>query len=277
MKKILMKYKIIIIIVIGLSILLAIDTNQYIKQYKENYKIAKEYAESSGEAFDDSLFPRENVVNMIEIYFNDGYFSVIQLVLPILFIVIGVKRFHSKIHSGYIKNELIRRPYSKVLIKEIILSYKGLVIIPIIVFMCFVFACLTTKFNFEITFTGENWYYVIMWIVNMLIIAISIINVGLILSRNNNNFIVTCLESFLLIFGYQVIAELVGSSILSKLTGDSFYANGLTFFAFWNGYCDGGVTPIKMNIYAFILTFISTIFVIFNYIKKEKVIIYAEK
>ena len=277
--------KFFLIIFALILIFLIIDSVSYLNEYNEQVEMAEFFAASG---YDIDIPEKMNVISKVNDFFRNRSLAMIQYVFPLLVIVCGVYGFHQKIHSGFFKNEVIRKDYKKYKIKELLSSWKAMSLIPLIVLCSFVFALFVCDFDFsgvidlydiaeegKVITTKELALDLILRTFNLSIVSIFCINIGIIFSKKNKSFILTTILSYLFIVVYQLLCELVVGPILSNLFNSSFFANGLTMFNFW--YYDYGVNWLNMFIYALILVIISTLVVFRIYHNKEDVIIDAEK
>jgi hypothetical protein len=204
-----------------------------------------------------------------------------------LLIILGCSTFHKKLHIGFFKNIIVRENFKKYINKEIFTSFKASILIPILILITFIFSCVVTKFNFNLNnylsmtsniverkISSEIISMVLMTL-NLFIVSLACINVGLIFTKKNKNFIISSMLAYLAIIVYQIGAEIIVGPILSKLFNCNFFANGLTLFNFW--YYDSGVTPLNMFIYSMILFIVTFVVLNLTYKSKEDVIIHAEK
>lgn len=283
MISLLKRNKLFLIIFALILIFLIIDSISYLNEYNEQVEMAEFFAASG---YDVDMPEKMNVISKVNDYFRNRSLAMIQYVFPLLVIVCGVYGFHQKIHSGFFKNEVIRKGYKKYKIKELLSSWKAMILIPLIVLCSFIFALFVCEFNFsdvidllaeggKVITTKELALDLLLRTFNLSIVSIFCINIGLIFSKKNKSFILTTILSYLFIVVYQLLCELIIGPALSNLFNSSFFANGLTLFNFW--YYDYGVNWLNMFIYALTLVVISTLVVFRIYHNKEDVIIDAEK
>lgn len=279
------RHKFFLIIIFLILGLLIFDSISYLNEYNKLVEAANFYIQSG---YDVDIPEKMNVISKVNDYFRNGSLVIIQYIFPLLLVVCGTYLFHQKFHSGFFKNEIIRGNYSKFKVKELFSSWKSAFLIPIIIFMSFIFALFVCDFNFnavtniydisdnaQIISTNQLVKDLVLRTFNLSIVSIFCINIGIIFSKKNKSFILTAILSYLFIVVYQLLCELIIGPILSKIFNLSFFANGLTLFNFW--YYDYGVNWLNMFVYALILVFISTLVIFKIYRNKEDVIIDAEK
>lgn len=237
-----------------------------------------------------SLYMDYSFFKLIEYFYFNCFSSIIQFLFPLIVIILGCRNFHQKLHSGFIKNQIINSGYKKVVLKEYFDSFKK----PIIFLLIFlvtniIVSMLVSKFNFKLISTSNFLAFfdgktIILnflttytfYIFNLVLLSIIFVNVGLIFSKTNKNFWVSAVISYLIIIVYTVAAEIIIGPMISVYIDDAFFRNGMhIMFSIW-GY-DNGVTPIKIMIYEYILLFITGIACFLTYRNKESVIIHAEK
>lgn len=261
--------KIVGLVILFFMILLIVDSSSYLKNHKEMIKLNEIYQKEGKEI----EFQHMNVFEKQSEYFRDGKCVLIQFLFPILVIIIGCFSFHENLHSGFFKNIVSRVNFKQYIKKSIFNSWKAAFIIPVFFIISFVFSCLVTNFNFSGRQIGLE--TILFMIVNLMIVSVSCINIGLIFSRKNKNFIIMAIFSYLFIIVYQIAMEIIIGPILASILNSLFFANGLTLFSFW--YYDSGVTIINMFIYAMVLFCITGFFLKLTYKNMEEVVIDAEK
>lgn len=279
--------KIFLIVILLLTVLLVIDSISYIN---DNNKLMQTYEEMVQQGYRLEKPGHVDVFTKLAGYYQNGGFVIVQFIYPLLLIILGTLSLHKKIHSGFFKNILTRQNFKKYLKTEYFNSCKASLLIPILILITFVFSCFITNFNFDLnsldygslvspqpvvrTLSSEV-LLVITMTINLFIVSLSCINIGIIFVKNNKNFIVSSILSYLVIIIYQIIAEIIVGPILSNIFNNNFFANGLSLFSFW--YYDTGVTSFNMFVYAMFLLIVSFLLVKRTYKNKEDVIIYAEK
>jgi hypothetical protein len=274
----------IFLIILLLTAVLVIDSITYMKNYDKSILI---YEQMKQEGYELAIPTHMDVFTKQNDYFQDGLFVIVQFIYPLLLIILGCSTFHKKLHSGFFKNIIVRENYKKYINKEIFTSFKASILIPILILITFIFSCVVTKFNFNLNnylsmtsniverkISSEIISMVLMTL-NLFIVSLACINVGLIFTKKNKNFIISSMLAYLAIIVYQIGAEIIVGPILSKLFNCNFFANGLTLFNFW--YYDSGVTPLNMFIYSMILFIVTFVVLNLTYKSKEDVIIHAEK
>lgn len=279
--------KIFLIIILLLTVVLVIDSITYLNNYNNSVQISEKFQQEGHEIQIPShmdVFTKQND------YFRNGISVIIQFLYPLLLIIIGCVAFHKKIHSGFFKNIIVRENFKKYINVEILKSWKASLLIPLFVVITFLFSCIITQFNFDLNSHNSSGMIlnvanersiasetikIILMTINLFIVSIACINVGLLFSKKNKNFIVSSVISYLVIIVYQIAAAIIVGPILSNIFNSDFFANGLTLFNFWH--YDSGVTAINMFIYAILLLIITSYILKRTYENKENVVINAEK
>jgi hypothetical protein len=276
--------KIFLIIILLLTAVLVIDSITYMKNYDKSILI---YEQMKQEGYELAIPTHMDVFTKQNDYFQDGLFVIVQFIYPLLLIILGCSTFHKKLHSGFFKNIIVRENFKKYINKEIFTSWQASILIPILILITFIFSCVVTKFNFNLNnylnmtsniverkISSEIISMVLMML-NLFIVSLACINVGLVFTKKNKNFIISSMLAYLAIIVYQIGAEIIVGPILSNIFNCNFFANGLTLFNFW--YYDSGVTPLNMFIYSILLFIVTFVVLNLTYKSKEDVIIHAEK
>lgn len=286
MKK-LSKKNIIITFVIVLFLALAlIDSIEYLKQYNYFYE---ETANLIDSGYTQLKLPSK--IDTFSLFWNSitaGKSSIIQFVYPLILVLVGTLSFHSILQSGFFKNIILRKEYSKYMLKGVLNSWKASLLIPVFIIIVLIASMITTDFNFTpscamsmineecITISNSTRTVdLICKIVNLILFSLSCINIGLIFCKKNNNFILSTIISYIMVIIYQIFVSVILGPLLSKIFNSNFFINGLTMFSFW--YYDSSVNALYMFIYGSILFLLTTLILFLTYKKKEDVIINAEK
>lgn len=237
-----------------------------------------------------SLYMDYSFLKLIDYFYLNSFSSIIQFLFPLVAIILGCRNFHQKLHSGFIKNQIINSGYKKVILKEYFDSFKNPIIFLLIFFGTnIIVSMLVSKFNFQFISTSDFFVFFdgkatilnflisyTFYIFNLILLSIIFVNIGLIFSKTNKNFWISAVISYLIIIVYTVASEIIIGPMIFVYIDDVFFRNGMhIMFSIW-GY-DNGVTPIKIMIYEFILLLITGISCFLTYRNKESVIIHAEK
>jgi len=210
-----------------------------------------------------------------------NYFAILLLILP------GLSNFIKILKSKFALNSLQRTTYKKFLIKQMLNCYKPIIIFPVILLflylLCFIYSGhfdTSWAVQFEYNMYLSFWYksnlilFLIIYFLSIFIYTISLLNIGLIISRKNHNLIVVTIESFLLFIAIDIIIELFFGIVLSRLLGNGF-SSRLNILNFFNvGYA---TTILEMILYSTLFVIMTFIVLIIVYNNKEKFIIDIEK
>ncbi|MEG0022361.1 MAG: hypothetical protein RSB77_04725 [Bacilli bacterium] len=247
------------------------------KFYFESCKGAKEWG---GPKRTDAFF------TFFDILFDDK-FTILHLLLPFLIIMCTIEKLNQKLKSGYIKNELMRKKYSTIILNEWLCSIKKLWIIPLLFTIIFIASYLLTgNFNYKSSLLNyEPWvnpiffdnifFSIIIYLFNFLLHGIFIINIGYIMTKKSKGYILSVLSSFIMFLGAWAFSEtFFGYLISGKLFGKPEFHNYFSFTTLW-GYPEIN-NFIMFTLYQFILALISSIFVYKLYKNREEVLIANE-
>ncbi len=219
---------------------------------------------------------------------ENGLFSVMQLLAPILIIIAVIGSIHKYFNSGMFKNYLTRMRYKDYLKVQFIKILKISFIIPVSLLFIFILSCLITKFNFKVDEKVKQIAVYSDWKYNNFILYGAIICLlqyimsimygllGLINCLKNKNSVIACVLSYIFfLIEYLFIYIVLYSIIVKKI----FNINGLAEYFNISGYW---FFNDKMN-YGLLLL-ISFLIVLCNFIiiykkiyNKEKVVMENEK
>lgn len=227
--------------------------------------------------------------------------SMIQIIGPIFIIYICVCKFNKELHTGSIKNFLTRQNYRAYLKKIFKYSIKISWVLPISMFLLFIFCFFVTKnFNFEnaipkitgyakdglpivtgtISPLNVEFYNTPLKLMTTFFLVIFLhsllyANIGIIMCKKSKNLVVTVISSFLVFIVINIISEIVIGYIVIRKLGFSNLNGVFNLFGIWV-YCDyTGFLPLI--IYSIILVVLSYVILWFSYKNKEGVIIESEK
>lgn len=275
--------KIFIFITLLFAVCLIIDSKKYLDFYKSHVELAEQLKKEDPEIISPSHF---NVPDKMKGYYRDDTASLIQFLFPLFVIMIGCYEFHNKLHSGFIKNAIMKERYTKYIKREIFHAWKAVWFIPTVFLLIFIFSCVVTNFNFS----NVNSFFPIqnptssmflklieqlILCLNLTLVSIACVNVGLLVSKKSEHFLFTVILSYVILVISQVLLEIVIGPILRDLFHSNFFVNNITLFGFW--FYGSSATPLMMSMYAFLLIGITSFLLKISYKNKENVIIYAEK
>lgn len=205
----------------------------------------------------------------------------LPLIITIPFIYIISKKFRSK----DIKDYILRKKY-KYYVKDIFkLAYKNIWFVPFMIALLFILCFLITKnINPEagiyfgradpilITKYNNIYFYIIYLIILFLNIGIYI-NIGLTILSKNKNFVVSYVETFIVIYLYLCINAIILGNLFQKHFNISAeYFNLFNIYSFT--YINNVYIYLIINFINYIITFLVAKY---NYKDKEKLIMMCEK
>lgn len=300
MKKIKQNYILILtIIIIAVLTLLAVYNN--IKEYKMNVFSYKYHINQCNNEYKNDSSMQEYCNNLklwggpkrsdafftfFDLLFDDRL-MILELLLPLLIIFCSLDKFLKKLKSGYLKNELTRMPYKKIIIKEWLNGAKIIFIIPCFFIILFIISFfMTGNINYKESLNNfDSWVNplffnnlftsIIIYFLNFFLYGVFLVNIGFIVARDSKNIILTYITSYLVYFGFWLLSEtILGYFIFNGLLGKPEWHNYFSFTSIW-GY------PNINNFYVRTLiqllwTLGSFLVLIKFYKKKEKVLINNE-
>ena len=231
----------------------------------------------------------ENLINndpMIMYYhmITDLNLYYIPILSPLFVIIPAIYQFHSKLHSGIIKDYLTRTKYKEYMKKEYVNSIKCSLILPLFVVLLLIFSCIITK---SLAFgSGVDLYeyllgspekqyaymmniYIAIYLLNIFLHSIFYINVGLIFSKKYSNLLVSIVLSYLAFIGVDISLEVFMSKFLNLFINFDFNP----IFNLFNIWTYHRVDNIYLTLIVSIsLVIVSSIALYIMYRKKEKVI-----
>lgn len=301
MKLFFRKHKLLIISVLFLLICITyvlikykIDYNSSLKEYERVLEYLAENPEKSQVLKNNNLFPKKPIM-------YDAYTLFMHIVtdklliliwfIPFIIMLNGMYDFHSKLKSGFFKDECMRRGYKKNLIINFLSSWKSVVIIPIYIVLTFIGCYIVTgnlDINRTLNFYGYSlidYKYISMlpqfygiYLLNLIFIGIFFINIALIICKKNNNLFIALIQSYLIYIIIDIILSILCVNILLKLFPSLVGSDlplSLDINSFW--VYDSVISLWFMICFAFLLCVISTIVLYIKYRNKEGVMIEIDK
>lgn len=200
----------------------------------------------------------------------------------ILFVIIpSLYSFHKNIHTGFIKEELMRMSYKDFLTKHFRETFKGAFILPIALILTFI-GCFLISGHFDLSkgkmelainyeYMKDFKFYIIFFI-NIFLHSIFFINIGLFFIKNFKSYIVTILLSF---FACEIVfSKLIGSFLLDKLLGMNKMYDTLSLLNLYQYY--GLNSYWHYLIFSIVIVIISSLIVFTSYKNKESLILQSE-
>lgn len=282
---------------------MGIITYKYYSSYNSSKKeliIAKEECKKNPEVFKENYpYINCNVIlvsnEQIQYIPNDLFdyliytfsFRSMPFIFPLILFIFCSWNIHKEVKSGMFKNKLLREKYSNYIIKQIIKSYKIVLVIPIFFLIhgivCYILSDTTIEQQIAAQIGGSTLldeavilgpWYLVFFTVNFIVYEIALCNLSLIIAKKSQKFIITVVLSYLAYYILKVILAVPIAGIIMYFFPNSSAANYMELNNFW-GY-DYGCTLFVMFIYALVLTTISSFFVYRSYKSKESTVISNE-
>jgi hypothetical protein len=304
MKKI-MKDKMFIVLLLLLA-LVAFSTMIGLNKYKNNQEIIKSdfmntiaNCESKNGNYSSDVEEEycQNAVNsdFSEFKLNayDGYGYIIEYLRKffseyfIIFIIIfGSSYYITKyLRNRLIINELNRKSYKSILMSLFVSAWKYAFLIPfMLIIIWFITYCYVGPYGFDLVqvakdgaFIGDVngyfyesniWLYFLVIFVQSILISLLYINISLIISRYENNHILSTIKSYLVVFGLDIFFELI--------VGIQWFNNSDIFFNILNIY-NYNTNSYSHLVFLLVLDIITLILLFICYRDREKLIISSEK
>ncbi|MBQ8902586.1 MAG: hypothetical protein IJY87_05985 [Bacilli bacterium] len=284
----------IIILLISLSSYLLFAATNALKDEKrilENRKIIYSKCQEIIKNNDNNTDDYESCNNFISEYNEEklSFFSVfssttidyvnhLALIMIIIVNVFGIIWINKVLKNKYILNYYTRcssKNFIKTLIKE---SYVYILPIILSFMICIVYIYSNTTLEmtqlsinnsfWSISWMNHPYLFIILYLLQLSLFLGTYINLGLIMSRRNYNYILSLISTYLLFLGIQLIDEI----ILGKIFKLKYSLSIANCFIFDDSY---GITlPLIFPIVLFLITFIIVILI---YNNKEKLYLDCEK
>ena len=229
----------------------------------------------------------------------------LQLLAPLIIIVASTSKIHSKMKTGFFKNELLRTDYSNWFKKTLKSSLSVIWILPVFVICVFLLCLIETKnLSFpempnciskiidgkeslicsgegNMFLYGSRWIpilstFSIVFIINIILNSIFYVNLALISCKKNKNIMVSIIVAFLMYIVLNIILEVfIGGLLFAKTLN---IHNISAFIGLGEYWCYEN----QFNIWFLVLYYLFWVLVSYIvlrivYMNKEKVIIENEK
>lgn len=214
----------------------------------------------------------------------------IELLAPIFVIIPSIYNFHRKLHTGCIKNYLMRTSYKKYMLSNYISSILKSLILPVFIVILMIMCCIklnsvsfgsgVEKYNYFLSpdakYAAIIYRFMLVYLIGMILNSIFYTNLGLIYCKKNSNFFVSVILSFLTFIGIDIFTEcFIGGILLARILDIHQMQDTLNLFSIWTY---NGVKSLSFClIYYLLLTSISTFMVYLTYRNKEMVLYETEK
>lgn len=222
-----------------------------------------------------------------------------MILIFIVFITVpGLYQFYKELHSGYIKNILIRKKYSTYMKEKIVEGVKKTVFITPIVFAFCFFITFTLcdgivdiNYTFshalpgtvlpEVKYLSHPYLFCITFIFNFVLLTCTCLNIGFICIKKSKNFALSTLLSLLVYFLLNIVCNVGIGTIffrnLLKIRGVDYYISPSNLVSY-NAPSNATSWGMLYMIFSMLcLMILSLIIFYFSYKDKEKVMIEIEK
>lgn len=294
---------IVIFIILGLSISILSsvrhkDNQQFLidnflqsvekcKNLKEEDAI-KEQVEWCQKAMNDDLSGFDtNAYDTYDVFAMDYLTTYLNEFILIAIVVVGSSYYITKyLRNRIILNDITRKKYKRIIKKLFFSAWKYALLVPLMLLtIYFVIFLNVDKFYFSkgITdisgFVGtifENNLILLFFIIILkaFILSLLYININLIVSRKEHNYILSVIKTYLFIIGIEIFFELVINSLINKLFSFEYgiLFNIINIYTY--PYIEKGLTQVFILLGILLISFIP-LFLIYR--NKEKLIIDSEK
>ncbi len=251
------------------------EYNDYFELSNESCNEIVKYNVSPGSAF----FVYENIIYSSFLSIFIPFFIPILLIFPCIYIIT------KKYRSNEIKNYLLRDNYENYKKKIIKIAYNNILIIPFVLCIIFIVSLLISKninpisdINFSLVQPNliSRYNNIIFYILYFLVIILNVgmyDNIALIVSSRNKNFLISYIESFLLIYIIWCISEIFFGNIFQLLFNISASNFSLLDIYRWVG-VNQPLVFLFVSAFWFILSLLA---MIYCYKDKEKIIEMCER
>lgn len=258
------------------------------KNYDEMVNKCKNEEEYQIQEWCNSYTEGKSVIpDTITVYFYiicNSSINYIPWIAPMIIIMISIWNFHKKLHSGYIKNELMRTNYKDCIKEGIIDSLKSAFIFPFVFLFLFLISFMISgHFNIESfsqmfvndIFLNNIPLLMITYFIVMFLHSIFYINLGLVCCKKNRNILVAILIGYLFFIIIAIISEIFIGAFLLRFLGLLKYAPIFNLLDIW--LFSEYPSLIFIVLYSVSLVIFSFILLIKTYKDEEEVLICIEK
>lgn len=257
------------------------------KNYDEMVDKCKNEEEYQNQEWCNSYTEGRSIIpDTITVYFYivcNSSINYIPWLAPMIIIMISIWNFHKKLHSGYIKNELMRTNYNDCMKKAIIDSLKCAFIFPFVFFFLFLISFMISgHFNIESlsqmfvndVFLKNIPLLMITYFIVMFLHSIFYINLGLVSCKKNRNILVAILIGYLFFIIIAIISEIFIGAFFLRFLGLLKYAPVFNLLDIW--LFSEYPSLISTLLYSILLVIFSFILLIKTYKDEEEVLISIE-
>lgn len=212
-------------------------------------------------------------------------FGLFIYIFPIILVMISCTSFFDIYHTGFFSNIIQRIGYKKMLIYEIIKTWKYALILPIISITTLFISKILYSNNIISKYTETNGYpiqlvnkqmeninsivFIILHIIIITIFSLIIINTSIIVSRFVKKFYLVNIISFVIVILYENLCNLLIAPLVSKISGVEEMYNGFSLYNLY--YLDSIPSLLWEFIYGFVLLIISILGIYIVFRRKERV------
>lgn len=279
---------IITLLLLGWIIICGLQYKKDLLEKERRFNEAVEECNNSEEKWCEGLKNQKFVApDTLTIYFyiiSNYSISYIQWLAPLFIITATVWLWHKKMHSGFIKDELIRSDYKKVLRKNLLTSIKSCMILPF-VFLVLFGLCYLISGHFNITDSqqvGINIEFLdnipkLMFIYFIVIFLHSIFYacLGLLFCKKSKNILITIVSAYLCFLMIDIVSEIFIGGLLLPILGFSNFSSIFNLLGIWI-YCDYP-NYSSILVLSTVIAILSIIVLVFAYRDKEEVLLRIEK
>lgn len=262
----------------------------YIENHSESYLSCKndiQYYNENHETCDSLILYKENKTNIYNYFYSIvgsadwhfPFFVILVISIPALY------NFHYKVKSGFIKNIFVRQKYNTFLLKEYCSSLKASLIIPITFVILFIYCGIISNWNFDVKSTSDLFseahlygghldkinLFTFVFFINIWLHSVFYINIGYIVDKKSNNFLVTCIGILLVFFMCEIFSEVFGGLVINNIFGLTQLYEAMLLTNIWA--YDGINNLWIITLFSLFLAGITTFIVYIMYNKKENLII----
>lgn len=278
MKKILNKKN---ILVVGIFLLLMIITSIVLHFYK--------YSEVEWLKHFDDLSGLQKISKFSFWWYIGTYelFGAVMYIYPIILIFISCNSFFKIYRSGFFQNIIMITGYKKMIFLEILKSWSYSLILPLILIISFIICSFcypnsnllkyveTDGYPFQLVNdfmeTMNPYLFIIIYLILLILLGIVIINIGLCCIKLWKKFYLVSIVSFITFIFIENINNLLIAPIIAKITGVEKMMNGFSLYNVY--YLNSAPSFIWIIVFTIFWFILSTLFVLYTYSKKERVIL----
>lgn len=180
------------------------------------------------------LLPKEDAYNVF--IYNVAYSNLrfIQVIFPFLVLIPGL-RVLNKDKKSKLTLKMVRRSWGAALIIPLFLGIAFL--ISYLYAGHLNLAATLSYMGLEMVFPSAYYQtplsFLLIYILNLLLWGIFFINIGLLMLKRKQNFLITILVSFLIITAYQIFTEVIIGEVLVRVFANNLFKDILSLSNYW--------------------------------------------